>query len=281
MSSTNSEGPDPGGIAVFLRLLRTLPEELAQQMPVLRDIAVIGNPGGGAGSPGRGIIRRRLDRRYTRICVVYRELSKLDFSKARPGTGLEDMVFSQTDFDVYRKIPREDFKAFFEEGLEDFEDPFYKYNLMMDRDAARRAISRWYIREGDCYVCAGENPLLPGIMRSLHTALDFAPLIRAEEAREETAFLIRFLQSQSAIGEDALSALTENLDLLFSALLRSLDGAKAAHPDGNTTALFIEKDSDPPVLCGTFFPENKAHTIRLVQAPGQGDGDKAPLRRGC
>jgi hypothetical protein len=235
-------------------------------MPVLRDIAALGNPGDtdGAGGSGPGIIRRRLDRRYARICVVYRELSRLDFNRAKPGIGLEDMVFAQTDFDAYRKISREDFKAFFDEGLEDFEDSFYKYNLMMDRSAVQRAISRRYTLEGDYYVYTGENPLLLGIMRSLHTALDFAPLIRPGEALEETAFLIRFLQSQSAMEEDALSSLTRSQDNLFSALLRSLDGAKAVHPDGMTTTLFIQEGSDPPVLYGTFLPENKPHTIQLA-----------------
>jgi hypothetical protein len=232
-------------------------------MPVLDGITALGN--GGAGRPGAGLIQKRLDRRYARICVVYRELGKLDFNKAQPGTGLEDMVFAQTDFDVYGKISREDFAAFFDEGLEDFEDSFYKYNLMMDRDAVRRAISRRYKREGNFYVYAGENPLLLGIMRSLHTALDFAPLIQPGEALGEAAFLIRFLQSKSALEGDALSALTENPGLFFSALLGSLDGATVVHPDGRTTALFIQEGSDPPVLCGTFFPENKAHTIRLTR----------------
>ena len=268
MSSTNSEGVDPGAFEVFLRLLRMLPGELALQMPVLSDIAALGNPGGGAGRSGPGIIRRRLDRRYARICVVYKELGKLDFAGAAPETGLEDMVFAQTDFDAYGKINKEDFNVFFNEGLEDFEDSFYKYNLMMDRAAVQRAISRWYKSEGDYYVHIGKNPLMLGIMRSIHTALDFAPLLRAEETLEEIVLLIRFLQSQSAMGEDALSALTRTLDTLFFALLRSLDGAKATHPDGMVTALFVEDGSDPPVLCGTFHPGNRAHTIRLIPARG-------------
>ena len=104
MSSTNSEGVNAGEPPAgdFLRLLRTMPGELALQMPVLSDIAALGNPGGtgGAERAGSGILRRRLDRRYARICVVYRELGKLDFSKAKPGAGLEDMVFAQTDFDA-------------------------------------------------------------------------------------------------------------------------------------------------------------------------------------
>jgi hypothetical protein len=235
-------------------------------MPLLSDIAVLSSGGAGVTTRnGPGLIQRRLDRRYARICVVYRELSKLDFSKARSGTGLEDLVFSQTDFDRYKKISREDFALFFDEGLEDFEDSFYKYNLMMDRGAVQKAISRWYKQEGDYYVCAGENPLLPGIMRTLHTALDFAPLFSAAEVLGESAFLIRFLQSKSAMGEDAIAALKENLDQLFSALLRSLDGARATHPDGVTATLFIQESSDPPILCGTFYPEHKAHTIRLTR----------------
>jgi hypothetical protein len=264
MKSTSSEGVYAGAVGVFLRLLRDLPQDLAREMPALSDIAVLGNADA-AGRAGRsGIIQKRLDRRYARICAVYRELSKLDFTKAGTGTGLEDMVFAQTDFDVYGKIKREEFIALFEEGLDDFEDSFYKYNLMMDRAAVQRAISRGYKSEGDYYVCAGENLLLRGIMRSLHTALDFAPLIRPGEALEETARLIRFLQAKSALGEDALSALTENQDALFAALLRSLDKATAIHPDGRITTLFIQKGSDPPVLYGTFLPENKAHTIRLT-----------------
>jgi hypothetical protein len=265
MSSTNSEGVYAGDPAagIFLRLLRALPEELARHMPVLSDIAVLG-AGGGAG-PSPGLIRRRLDRRYARICVVYRELSKLDFTKAKPGTGFEDLVFAQTDFDAYGKISREDFNAFFDEGLDDFEDSFYRYNLMMDRSAVQSAISRWYKSDGDYYVHTGANPLLLGIMRSLHTALDFAPLIRPGEALEETALLIRFLQSKSVLGEDALLALNQNPDALFFALLRSLDKATVTHPDGAATTLFIQEGSDPPVLCGTFRPENKAHTIRLTR----------------
>jgi hypothetical protein len=262
MNSTNSEGAGVAG--VLLRILRALPKELALQMPLLSDIAVLS--GGDAGAlPGPGLIQRRLDRRYARICVVYRELSKLDFSKADSGTGLEDMVFAQTDFDRYKKISREDFSVFYDEGLDDFEDSFYKYNLMMDRGAVQKTISRWYKREGEYYVCSGENPLLPGIMRTLHTALDFAPLLSAAEVLEEGAFLIRFLQSKSAMGEDALSALEANQDKLFSALLWSLDGTKATHPDGIAANLFIQEGSEPPILCGTFYPEHKAHTIRLTR----------------
>ncbi|GHV76277.1 hypothetical protein AGMMS49942_10980 [Spirochaetia bacterium] len=230
---------DPA-VESFLRLLRTLPLELLLKMPVLSDIADLG---GGSTGVRRGLIMRRLDRRYARICVVHAELGRLDFKKARPGTGLEDMVFAQTDFNRYQKISREDFNTFFDEGLDDFEDVFYKNNCMMDRGAVRKAIFHWYRAEGEHYYCAAVNPLLLGIMRTLHTSLDFAPLLRAEETQRECEILIRFLQSPN-----------------FSALVRSLDKVTVIHPDGMTTTLSLKDET----LYGTFHPANKAHTIRLI-----------------
>jgi hypothetical protein len=247
-------------------------------MPVLSDIADLSGSGGDGGSNDAqpGLIRRRLDRRYARICVVHAELGKLNFKKAKPGTGLEDMVFAQTDFDRYRKISRKNFNTFFDEGLDDFEDSFYKNNCMMDRGAVRKAIfhnyKAAYQPEGEHYSCAVMNPLLLGIMRTLHTSLDFAPLITAEETLGECEILIRFLrgklrckmQSQSAMGEDTLSGLTQKFPVIFSGLIRSLNNVTVIHPDGMTTTLFIQKDDTPPVLYGTFHPDHKAHTILLT-----------------
>ncbi|GHV81294.1 hypothetical protein AGMMS49944_30850 [Spirochaetia bacterium] len=244
----------------FLRLLRNLPAELMVKMPVLSDIADMSS---GITGTQPGLVRRRLDRRYARISVVHAELGKLDFKKAKPGIGLEDMVFAQTDFDRYKKISREDFNTFFDEGLDDFTDVFYKNNCMMDRGAVRKAIFHWYHLEEEHYYCAVVNPLLLGIMRTLHISLDFAPLLRAEETRGECEILIRYLQSQSALGDDALSDLTRNFPLLFSGLIRSLNTVTVIHPDGMTTTLSL-KNETPPVLYGTFHPANKAHTIRLI-----------------
>jgi hypothetical protein len=237
----------------FLRLLRDLPPELVLKMPVLSDIADLS--GGHAGAH-RGLIRRRLDRRYARICVVHAELGKLDFKKAKPGTGLEDMVFAQTDFNRYKEINREDFNTFFDEGLDDFDDSFYKKNCMMDRGAVRNAIFHRYRLEGEHYYCVAGNLLLLGIMRTLHTSLDFAPLIRVEETQRECETLIRFLQSQGV----TVPGLTHNFSALFAALVRSLDKVTVIHPDGMAATLSLNGET----LNGTFYPANKAHTIRLI-----------------
>ncbi|GHV25047.1 hypothetical protein AGMMS4952_01840 [Spirochaetia bacterium] len=250
---------DPAVVS-FLRLIRDMPRELILKIPVLSDIADLG---GGLAGAGRGLLMRRLDRRYARICVVHTELGKLDFKKAKPGTGFEDMVFAQTDFDRYQKISREDFTTFFDEGLDDFEDSFYKNNCMMDRGAVRKTIFHRYQLKGEHYYCAAVNPLLLGIMRTLHTSLDFAPLIRVVETRRECEILIRFLQSQSALGEDAPAGLAQNFSALFDGLVRNLSNVTVSHPDGMATTLSL-KDETPPVLYGTFYPANKAHTIRLV-----------------
>jgi hypothetical protein len=258
----NSERDRP--LEDFLRLLRELPGELALKTPVLRDIADLGNNTVTPQSP----LRRRLDRRYARICVVHGELSKLDFKKAKAGTGLEEFVFTQTDFDRYQKIDREDFNTFFDEGLDDFEDSFFKTNFTMDRGAVRKAIFHWYKSDGEQYLCVSANPLLMGIMRTLHTALNFAPLIKTEEALEECGILVRFLQSKSALGKDALSGLTENFSALYSGLLRSLNNVTVIHPDGMGTTLSFRPHETPPALYGMFHPSNKAHTIRLAWDTG-------------
>jgi hypothetical protein len=247
-------------VDAFLSLLRKLPGELALKTPILKDIADLSSDTVTPQSP----IRRRLDRRYARICVVHGELGKLDFKKAKSGTGFEEFVFAQTDFDRYQKIDRGDFNTFFDEGLEDFDDSFFKTNFTMDRGAVRKAIFHWYKIEGEQYLCAALNPLLMGIMRTLHTAMDFAPLIKPEEILMEWESLIRFLQSKSALGEDDLAGLAENFSPFYSGLLSSLNSVTVIHPDGMNTTLSFRPNETPPALYGTFHPSQKAHTIRLA-----------------
>lgn len=244
-----------------------MPAAIAGETPVLRDIAALR---AGENDPS-GIIRRRLDRRYARIRVVYTELSKLDFKKVKPGAGLDDFVFEQTDFDIYKKISRDDFTLFFTEGLDDFDDAFYKNNFRMDRGAIKKTIRRWY-RPGDGYYSCGDgdaNPLLLGIMRTLHTALDFTPLIQAEETLRECTAIVRFLQSQSALGAEAMQELAEHFPRLFHGILRGLHQVTVTHADGMVTTLSVPASPSPPVLYGTFRPLNKAHTIPLSSATGE------------
>jgi hypothetical protein len=265
MKSMNSDGDLP--VASFLRLLLDLPAEAVGETPVLRNIAELR-----AGKPeGPGIIRRRLDRRYAGIREVHSELSKLDFKKAKPGADLDEFVFGQTDFDRYKRIGREEFNTFFGEGLDDFEDSFYRTNFMLSREAAGKAIMRGYRPVGEYYAWVEDgsaagimNPLLLGIMRTLHTSLDFAPLIKSGEALRECGLIIRYLQSQSALGEDVLEDLSGNFPLFFTNILRSLNNVSVIHGDGMITTLSIHES--PLVLYGTFHPYNKAHTIALVSA---------------
>ncbi|MDR2661592.1 MAG: hypothetical protein LBC31_01185, partial [Treponema sp.] len=80
-----------------------------------------------------GPLGARLNRRYLRVRTVQDELGKLDFEKARPGAALDDFVFAQTDFSVYKKISAEEF-GLFSAGLEDYDDDFYAGNFRMDRE---------------------------------------------------------------------------------------------------------------------------------------------------
>jgi hypothetical protein len=234
-------------------------------MPILTEIAdiSIGKTAGPAGS-----LWKRLDRRYARVCVVHSELNKLNFRNAKPGTGFDDFIFQQTDFDFYKQISAENFVLFYIEGLDDYDESFYKKNFMMDREKLKALIGRSYSPAGDSYVCKtlnGEvNPLLLGIVRTLHTSLEFLPLIGKEELHEETAVLIRFLQSRSAIDEETAANLSAGFPALFGGLLRALDGAVVTHLDTMKTTLSVKVENGKPALYGTFRPGNKAFTIPLV-----------------
>jgi hypothetical protein len=48
----------------------------------------------------------------------------------------------------------------------------------------------------------------------------------------------------------------------YRALIAALDGVEIRHGDGMTTRLFVPKDGT--ALCGTFYPQGKAHTINLL-----------------
>ncbi|MDR2663114.1 MAG: hypothetical protein LBC31_08975 [Treponema sp.] len=214
---------------------------------------MIASPAGGSAEALTRRIRRRVESRYRRICFVYRELAKLDAAAKESGipgaakntaggngaagsTGagsFEDFVFSRIDFSVYKKIDVEEFGLLFDEGLADYEELFFRKAFSLNREQVRGVIGSSYIRAGPFYVCKGAGPLLLSIMRTLHTSLEFAPLLTADDAAD-----------------------TEQLGLLKAAL----DGVVIRHDDGMETRLFIKDNS----LYGTFHPMNKAYTLRLA-----------------
>jgi hypothetical protein len=234
------------------------------------------------------LIRRRIESRYRRIRFVYQELAKVD-AKIRtdgappagsggiPGSGgaagpggsggaayggaayggsFEDLVFSTIDFSVYRKIDAEEFLLLFNEGLEDFDETFYQKAFKTDRETIRKTISRFYLKAGPFYICRKTNPLILSIMRSLHTSLEFAPLLGPDDIAGNST-------------EKAEQAKR------YGAIIAALDGVVIRHDDGMETRLFTrgpETDAKTEekarasgaLLWGTFHPFGKAHTVSLL-----------------
>jgi hypothetical protein len=185
-----------------------------------------------------GLFRRRLDRRYARLCFIQEELGTLDFKKAEGKSSFEDFVFSQTDFSRYREIPNAGFVFFTAEGLGDFEDSFFPKYFGIPRAGTLALIEGSYRKEGAVYRLVRENPLILSVMRTLQTSLELGPLIRPEEVPEVPRGLFR--------------------DLVYK-----LDNRIITHEDGATTKLFISPSGD---LSGTFRPGNKPWTLVLIPA---------------
>jgi hypothetical protein len=204
------------------------------------------------------VVRQRIESRYRRILFVHRELAKIDKDcqswaakkavsknggnspKTVPGGSFEDFVFNRIDFSVYKKIDAEEFRLLFDEGLADYEEAFYQKNFAMDSAAVRRIIAGAYIKAGLFYLCKTAGPLLLSIMRTLHTSLDFAPLLVAGETADPSQF-------------------PKTMELL--------DGLVIRHQDGMETNLFIQPGTQPggpPILRGTFYPLGKPCTVTLI-----------------
>jgi hypothetical protein len=261
--------PTEKAAGLFLAALGGLPGDLRREMPVLTDLARLR---GGAAEPGAaarggeaaegGLIRRRLERRYQRICFVQDELGKLDFKKAKAGENLENFVFNQIDFSIYKKIREEDFTLLFSGGLEDFADSFFAGAFNRDRAAVRGILEKFYRKIGSFYYIRQENPLILSVMRTLHSSLEFVPLFSAEEALGECAALVRFLEARGLTGQGASRYLDRGLAAFFPCLLRALEGIGVRHGDGMQTELAIT--GEPLTLRGVFHPRGKAYTIPLV-----------------
>lgn len=189
------------------------------------------------------LVRRRVESRYRRILFVHRELAKLDGAVPVEGSGsFEDFVFSRIDFSVYKKIDAEEFSLLFDEGLDDYDEPFYRKAFGLNREEVRRTITRSYIRVGPFYVCKNAGPLLLSIMRTLHTSLEFAPLLRGADVNA------------------AASASDEQVRTVAAAL----DGIVIRHGDGAETRLFTHKTTPGVSLRAVFCPLGKAFTVTLV-----------------
>jgi len=205
------------------------------------------------------LVRRRIESRYRRLLFVHEELARLNaLARMEPAAkqpvkteqpelaarSFEDFVFSRINFSVYKKIDIEEFRLLFIDGLFDYDNSFYQKAFEMDRDEVHKTIGFAYIKAGPFYLCKKMTPLLMSIMRSLHTSLDFAPLLGASEIPDK----------------DDLEA-----------AVKILDGFTIRHDDGMETKLFIPKADErnqnmqeKPLLCGTFYPLGKACTITLM-----------------
>lgn len=187
-------------------------------------------------------IKQRIESRYRRILFVHKELEKLNAAAEKgagngrlPKRSFEDFVFSHIDFSIYKKIEAEEFTLLFDKGLDDYTEAFYQKAFDMNREEIRKVINCAYIRIGPFFVCKKTSALLLSLMRTLHTSLEFAPLLGAEDVS----------------GSEQLT--------LASALL---DGVQISHSDNSETRLFTPEAN--ALLCGTFYPLGKAYTITLI-----------------
>ena len=204
------------------------------------------------------LVRRRIESRYRRLCFVHEELERLNaLAKLEPAAknksaseqapdlanrSFEDFVFSRINFSVYKKIDTEEFNLLFKDGLYDYDDSFYQQFFSMNREEVQKTIKESYVKAGPVYLCKKSSPLLLSIMRTVHTTLDFAPLLGGGEIADNDQ---------------------------IKAVAGILDGLTVRHDDGMETKLFIPKEAnlniqEKALLCGTFYPLGKACTITLI-----------------
>ena len=208
------------------------------------------------------LVKRRIESRYRRLVFVHEELERLNaLAKLEPAAkrnapvekasaplsnnnlsnrSFEDFVFSRINFSIYKKIDTEEFELLFRDGLFDYDNTFYREFFSINRTEAQKIINASYVKAGPVYLCKKSSPLLLSIMRTVHTSLDFAPLLGCDDASDAE-------EINAAAGE--------------------LDGLTIRHKDGMETRLFVPEPSavqKKAVLCGTFHPLGKACTITLI-----------------
>ena len=248
-------------IAPFLKFILSLKQNLPLSISLLREIAFLAakaDPENADSSRNQStveaesILKRRIDRRYARLCRIQEELGRLDLKNASPGTSPEDFIFSQIDFTRYREIDEKEFEGLFAEGLKDFSDSFFLKNFGRKRAEVQSVIKESYKKTTGTYRIQREDPLILSIMRTLETSLETLPLFTFEEIQMELKNLLAFLGKGYGIPD---------MELLYPLLVSSLDSVQISHEDGMTTNLFISAEGS---LSGTFRPGNKPWTVVLI-----------------
>ena len=248
----NVPGAGQKGLEPFLELVLSLKQSLIS-VPLLRDLANFILE-----KDSNTSIKRKIDRRYKRLCRVQEELGRLDLKKAVSNKDksftLEDYVFSRIDFGRYRKMDKKEFEGIFPEALTDFDDSFFKKNFSFSREEIRTAIVGAYGLEQGAYLIKRETPLVLSVMRALDTSLESSSLFSAGEIGEELKKLLDFAGG-------AAKALP-GTELLYPLLVSALDNRSVTHEDGMITKLFLSPKGD---LSGTFRPADKAWTLVLIK----------------
>jgi len=243
----------------FFDFIVSLKQALPLSIPLLRDLALLGT-----GGEASGVLKGRMERRYSRLCRMQEELGRLNLQKAAPGVSPEDYIFSQIDFSRYHKIEGADFILIFQEGVTDFNETFFRDNFNLCHDEIRSLIGKSYEKTQGTYRIRSENPLILSVMRTLDTSLEDSPLFTAGEINSELKSLFSFLggNTVSSAGESSQAAF-RNKDKLFPLLVLNLDNVIITHRDGMKTRLFISPEG---ALSGTFRPGDKPWTRVLIPA---------------
>ena len=233
----------------FLNFILSLKRNPALSIPLLRELAAL-ITGADCRDKNEGLLCRRINRCYSRLCRVQEELGHLDFRKAVPVLSPEDFVFSQIDFSRYREMDENKFNDLFPESLTDFSEEFFMKNFGFGKKEIESTIAGGYKKSGGCYKIQQESPLILSIMRTLETSLESSDLLTPEEIIAEAKTLLDFTGGK-----------IKGAELLYPALVLNLNNVTILHEDGMTTKLFISAQGD---LSGTFRPADKPWTKILI-----------------
>jgi len=240
----------------FLKQLLSFNDNYIHKTPILHSIAVLwGISGVNRGSIVNikpGIIERRIDRHYKRLCRVQEELEHLNSRKnaAKNDLSFKDFAFNQTDFTPYKKMNQNHYELLVPEALFDFTESFLSANFGMERNDLLILIENKYIKQDGFYILKDDNPLVISIMRALDTSLENAELFTMEEIDSELSHLPSNLN-------------VPNKEELFPQLISCLDGLNITHSDGQKTRLFTEPNAE---LKAVFMPGSKAWTRVLISS---------------